>query len=296
MRLPLVAIPAALVTLALFLFIEALVRSPERLPEDPGGRGGVALVAAPGRVSGGRASDPTGDALPAPPALAPVPRDPAPAPPAVAAPALPRQPPEVRTAVPELPLELGGFVLPPAPEPPPPPRHEPEPVAAAPSADPAQRHAAQVDPPAQGARVAAQPRVPEATRTEAAPGSASPDPPDTAAEGAVGKGGSGHGEVVSGGAAQGRAETAMPVHRVEPRYPRRAARAGREGWVKLAFTITSSGRVTDVKVVDAQPPRLFDQSARQALSQWRFRPQVVNGQPVPREAVQVIEFRLARRG
>jgi protein TonB len=83
---------------------------------------------------------------------------------------------------------------------------------------------------------------------------------------------------------------------VEPEYPRKAARAGREGWVKLGFTITPSGGVANVRVLESRPRRVFDRAAKRALEQWRFRPQRIEGQALAREAVQVIEFKLAGRG
>jgi protein TonB len=89
---------------------------------------------------------------------------------------------------------------------------------------------------------------------------------------------------------------AVPVVRVEPEYPRKAARAGREGWVKLGFTITPSGGVANVRVLESRPRRVFDRAAKRALEQWRFRPQRIEGQALAREAVQVIEFKLAGRG
>ena len=98
------------------------------------------------------------------------------------------------------------------------------------------------------------------------------------------------------GGGQGGDTEARPLVRVEPDYPRKAVRAGQEGWVRLAFTITPSGSVTDVVVVDAQPRRVFERSAQRALEQWRFQPQLINGRAVPRQAVQVIEFKLAGRG
>jgi protein TonB len=87
---------------------------------------------------------------------------------------------------------------------------------------------------------------------------------------------------------------AIPIFKIEPRYPRKAARSKIEGWVKLEFTITESGTVSDPVVVDSSPRRTFDRSALQSIRKWRFQPRVVDGRPVQRKASQVIEFRLAR--
>jgi protein TonB len=71
--------------------------------------------------------------------------------------------------------------------------------------------------------------------------------------------------------------------------------SGKEGWVKVAFTITARGTVTDAVVVESKPRRLFNRSALTAIRKWRFKPQVVDGKPVPVRATQVIEFKLASK-
>jgi len=80
--------------------------------------------------------------------------------------------------------------------------------------------------------------------------------------------------------------------KVEPDYPRRAAREGIEGWVKLEFTVLEDGTVADVKVLQSSPNRVFDRSAIRALLRWKFKPRIVNGKAVKQRAVQVIEFKL----
>mgnify|MGYP001817523305 CR=1 FL=1 len=98
---------------------------------------------------------------------------------------------------------------------------------------------------------------------------------------------------LQGGSGSDEAE-AIPIFKIEPKYPRDAARKRIEGWVKLEFTITESGTVSDPAVVDSRPRRTFDRSAIQSIRKWRFKPKLVDGRPVQRKASQVIEFRLAR--
>lgn len=85
----------------------------------------------------------------------------------------------------------------------------------------------------------------------------------------------------------------IPLLRIEPAYPRKAARNRKEGWVKVAFTITERGTVIDPVVLESRPRRLFNRSAMAAIRKWRFRPKVVDGTPVPTRATQLIEFTLA---
>ena len=61
------------------------------------------------------------------------------------------------------------------------------------------------------------------------------------------------------------------VARVDPEFPREAIQAGAEkGRVKARMTISGSGEVTRVEIVEAQPRRLFDRAVVKTLSQWKF--------------------------
>lgn len=86
---------------------------------------------------------------------------------------------------------------------------------------------------------------------------------------------------------------ATPIVRIDPKYPPQAARDGKEGWVKLSFTINEVGGVEDVTVLDADPKRVFDREARRALLKWKYRPKVVDGVAVRQEGQQVqLDFKL----
>lgn len=80
----------------------------------------------------------------------------------------------------------------------------------------------------------------------------------------------------------------------DPEYPPQALRAGVTGWVELEFTIASGGNVRDIQVVGAEPQGVFDDAARTALAQWRFRPRYVNGQAVAQRSTITMRFDLER--
>ena len=82
---------------------------------------------------------------------------------------------------------------------------------------------------------------------------------------------------------------ATPTSRVNPSYPPRAQRRGMEGFVEVAFTIRRDGSVeaSSIRVTNAQPRRVFDDAARDAISQWQFEPS-----DRLRNATQRIEFQL----
>jgi len=67
-----------------------------------------------------------------------------------------------------------------------------------------------------------------------------------------------------------KASEAIPTEIVQPRYPRKAAEEGLEGWVKFEFNVDSYGQPYEVKLVDAFPRRVFERDARRAIHQWRF--------------------------
>jgi protein TonB len=85
----------------------------------------------------------------------------------------------------------------------------------------------------------------------------------------------------------------LPLVNIQPTYPTRAAQRGIEGWAQVSFTVTETGGVRDVFVVDAEPAGMFDQASIRAAERFRFQPRVVNGQPVEVPNVQyVFRFQL----
>ncbi|MDU0355595.1 energy transducer TonB [Paraglaciecola aquimarina] len=86
---------------------------------------------------------------------------------------------------------------------------------------------------------------------------------------------------------------ATPIVRIEPKYPVQAARDGKEGWVKLSFTINEVGGVEDVKVIEADPKRVFDREARRALGKWKYKPKIEDGKPMKQFGLTVqLDFKL----
>ena len=71
----------------------------------------------------------------------------------------------------------------------------------------------------------------------------------------------------------------MPLVKVLPIYPRRALLRGEEGWVLLRFTITASGRVKDIEVVESTDS-IFERPSIEAAKKFKYQPRIVNGEPV----------------
>ena len=57
-----------------------------------------------------------------------------------------------------------------------------------------------------------------------------------------------------------------------PKYPPQAYRDGTSGEVQVEFTVGTDGSVTSARVVRADPPRVFDREALNAVKRWKFQP------------------------
>jgi periplasmic protein TonB len=63
----------------------------------------------------------------------------------------------------------------------------------------------------------------------------------------------------------------VPIEKVEPIFPKEAIRAGVEkGRVVARLFIDEKGLVTEVRIVEAVPPNVFNREVTRALSRWRF--------------------------
>ncbi|MEZ8344966.1 MULTISPECIES: energy transducer TonB [Vibrio] len=90
-------------------------------------------------------------------------------------------------------------------------------------------------------------------------------------------------------------QQALPLYRVEPRYPAKALKRGAEGHVIMSFTIDETGRPIDIQVTDANPRRMFEREAMRALKKWKYQPKVVDGKAIAQVGQTVkLEFKLAK--
>jgi len=84
----------------------------------------------------------------------------------------------------------------------------------------------------------------------------------------------------------------LPIVRVNPQYPSRASENGIEGFVTVSFTVSPEGTTTDVIVVESSH-KMFERSAVKAAGKYKYKPRVVDGEPVQVLGVRVrIEFQL----
>jgi len=81
------------------------------------------------------------------------------------------------------------------------------------------------------------------------------------------------------------------IHDVTPQYPPEAGRARLEGTVLLMAVIGKDGSVKDVRVESGLP--ILAQAAIDAVRQWRYKPYMIDGEPVEVDSRITINFTLS---
>jgi protein TonB len=77
----------------------------------------------------------------------------------------------------------------------------------------------------------------------------------------------------------------LPIVKVAPVYPTRALARRMEGYVLVEFSVSPSGSVKDVVVVESTA-EIFERPAIDAVMKFRYKPRIVDGQAVEVHGVQ----------
>lgn len=83
----------------------------------------------------------------------------------------------------------------------------------------------------------------------------------------------------------------LKIREVKPVYPAIAKTARVSGNVVLQAEISKEGTIENLRVISGPP--LLIQSALEAVKQWRYRPYILNGEPVEVETTVTVVFSLA---
>jgi periplasmic protein TonB len=84
------------------------------------------------------------------------------------------------------------------------------------------------------------------------------------------------------------AQEALLIRRVEPVYPILAQRIHLSGTVELRAIISKDGSVINLEVMSGHP--MLAQAAVDAVRQWRYRPTLLNNQPVEVQTFVTVKF------
>jgi protein TonB len=76
----------------------------------------------------------------------------------------------------------------------------------------------------------------------------------------------------------------------DPRYPAIAIAARIQGTVLLAAMISKAGAIENLRIVSGPP--MLGPAAEEAVRTWRYRPYLLNGEPVEVETTVRVNFRL----
>lgn len=85
--------------------------------------------------------------------------------------------------------------------------------------------------------------------------------------------------LLAGGCLGGYNRPMQLIYDVGPKYPATAKADKIEGQVTLKYDISVDGIVHNVAVVHAEPPGVFDQAAKVAVAQWRYKAPILDGVP-----------------
>ncbi len=82
------------------------------------------------------------------------------------------------------------------------------------------------------------------------------------------------------------------VRKIEPQYPQMAKIARVQGAVLLAALIGKDGTIQNLHVVQTASP-LLNQAAMDAVKQWKYKPYILNGEPVEVDTNITVNFTLS---
>jgi protein TonB len=87
----------------------------------------------------------------------------------------------------------------------------------------------------------------------------------------------------------------VPIGKPSAPYPVDALRNGDEGTVLLRITVGADGVPYGIALARSSRSRSLDRAAMSAVRNWRFRPAMRNGQPVPATVQIPVSYRLGDR-
>ena len=81
------------------------------------------------------------------------------------------------------------------------------------------------------------------------------------------------------------------IHKVNPVYPEQAKREGIQGTVKLTIIVNEEGLVYEIRT-NPENNSILEGAAIAAVKQWQYSPTLLNGEPVPVQALVTVIFQM----
>jgi periplasmic protein TonB len=85
--------------------------------------------------------------------------------------------------------------------------------------------------------------------------------------------------------------TGLLIKKVQPNYPQLAKQARIQGTVVLQAEISKDGTIQNLQLISGHP--MLAPAAIEAVKQWRYKPYLLNGEPVAVETQVVVNFSLS---
>ncbi len=84
----------------------------------------------------------------------------------------------------------------------------------------------------------------------------------------------------------------IPLYRVNPNYPPRYAKNGKEGYTIMKFDLSPFGFVENTRIIESNG-KLFEKESLKALAKWRYAPKFVNGKAITAKDLEIkLEYTL----
>jgi len=85
---------------------------------------------------------------------------------------------------------------------------------------------------------------------------------------------------------------ALAIKKIPPNYPKDARQAGIQGSVVMKAAIDTNGDVVNLNLIQGHPKLV--PAAIEAVKQWKYKPYLLNGQPVNVETQITVNFTLSK--
>ena len=87
-------------------------------------------------------------------------------------------------------------------------------------------------------------------------------------------------------------EAAQIINFSQPKYPELARSKNIEGFIKVKLYISDLGKLQSFEILESEPKGIFEDSLKNALSEWTFKPAISKGKAVTGVLIRKIYFKM----